>query len=114
MKFFELLDAIHECLHAFQIHRVVARCTESAYQTVTLDTYHAALGGELEELVLQIFVTGFEYEADVHATAVFLVEDCRCEQLRLVEALVQQVSFGFVACLNPLHSAVGFQPAQGE
>ena len=41
MKFFELLDAIHECLHALQIHRVVAGSTESAYQTVSLDADHA-------------------------------------------------------------------------
>ena len=81
---------------------------------MTLDSHHTALGGELEELVLQVFVPGLEYEADVHAAAVFLVEDRRCEQLRLVEALIEQVCFGFVACLNPFDAAVGFQPAQGQ
>ena len=110
----EFLHCIDKCLNALYSLSVVAACAEAAYQTVSFDAYHAALGGELEELVLQIFVTGFEYEADVHATAVFLVEDRRCEQLRFIEALVQQVGFGFVALLNPLHATVGFLPAQSE
>ena len=101
-------------MHAFEVHRVVAARAETAYQTVTLDTYHAALGSELKEVVLQILKARLEDEADIHAAAILFLRDRRHEQFRLVEALIEQVCFRFVALLYPLHAAVLFQPAQRQ
>ena len=79
MQFFIFVYAIHECLYALKIHRIVAGSTETAYQTVTLDTNHATLGSELEEVVLQVLILGLEDEADIHAAAILLVQDGRRE-----------------------------------
>ena len=77
MQFLVFVNAINECLYALQIHSIVAGSTETAYETVTLDSHHATLSSKLEEIVLQVFVTRTEHEADVHAATIFLVEDSR-------------------------------------
>ena len=42
MKFFKFLHAVYQCLYTFQRHCVIARCTETTYRTVALDTYHTS------------------------------------------------------------------------
>ena len=106
-----IVDAINQCLHTFEVHCVVATCAETTHQTVSLDTYHATLGSELEEIVLQFLVLRFRYEADIHARTVFLVENRRHEHLAVVEAIVEQVSLLLVAFVDPCYAAVSLKPA---
>ena len=43
MKFLKFLHAVNQSLNAFLRHSVVARCTETAYRTVSLNTHHTYL-----------------------------------------------------------------------
>ena len=81
---------------------------------MSLDTYHAALARELKEVVFQLLVLGLGHEADIHARAVFLVEDSRHEHLRVVKAIVEQVGFLLIALVYPRYPAVLFQPTEVE
>ena len=50
MKFLKFLHAVYQSLYAFLRHGIVARCTETAYGTVSLDTYHTLFGSEFQEV----------------------------------------------------------------
>ena len=67
MKFLKFLHAVYQSLYAFLRHGIVARCTETAYGTVSLDTYHTLFGSEFQEVGFQFLVFGSHHEADVHA-----------------------------------------------
>ena len=110
MHFFKFVDAVNEGLYAFYVHSVVAGSAEAAYETVSLDTYHTLGGSELEELVEETFVFGFEDEADVHAAAVFFLHNGGGEDLAVVEAVIEKVSLLLVALVHPLDAAVFFEP----
>ena len=111
MHFFKFVDAINKSLYAFYVHSVVAGSAEAAYETVSLDTYHTLGGSELEELVKETFVFGFENEADVHAAAVLFLHNGGSEDLAVVEAVIEQVSLLLVALVHPLDASVLFEPA---
>ena len=110
MHFFKFVNAVNEGLYAFYVHSVVAGSAEAAYETVSLDTYHTLGGSELEELVKETFVFGFEDEADVHAAAVFFLHNGGGEDLAVVEAVIEKVSLLLVALVHPLNAAVFFEP----
>ena len=114
MHLLKFVDAVNESLYAFYVHCVVAGSAEAAYETVTLDTYHTLGGSELEEVVEQTFVFGFENEADVHAAAVFFLHNGGSEEFAVVEAVVEQVSLLLVALVHPFDASVLFEPAHIE
>ena len=49
MKFFKFLHAVNQSLYAFFRQSIIARCTETTYRTVSLDTYNTIYGTELKE-----------------------------------------------------------------
>ena len=108
MHLFKFVDAINQCLYAFHVHSVVAGSAETTYQTVSLDTYHTLRGSELEELVEQTFIFGFENEADVHTAAVLFLHNGRGEEFAVIEAVIEEVSLLLVALVHPLDAAVFF------
>ena len=69
----KLFHAGDEGVAAFDGLGVVARSTEAADRTVTLHADHALRDGEVEEVLLQLFVLGSHDEAEVHQRTVFLL-----------------------------------------
>ena len=104
------MNTIHQSLYTLEVHRVIAACAETTDKTVTLDAHHASLSRELEEVILQLCVFGFEHEADIHARAIFFLGDSWHEEFRVVQAIIEQLGFGFIACLDPFHTTVRFEP----
>ena len=109
---FEFLHAGNQGLHALHGECVVEGGAEAADAAVALDAYHAAGGGEVEELLLELGVVGIHDEAYVHDGTVLLGHGAH-EELVAVDLGIELGCLLEVELLECGHAALLLVVTQG-
>ena len=110
--FLELLHHGHEGLDVFLRAGIVGGGAEAAHAAVTLDAHHVTLDGELQELVLQVFLARSHHEADVHDGAVLLGGGAGKEAVA-VDLGIEGLGLPDVDGVDGAHAADALEPLQG-